>query len=261
MSRQVASRSQRRLEKKQALGLVVMGLVIALISYSLGVVVGRSGDEKIVHEDLAATERIAIPPTDAMTASEALQPVDEAADPQLTFYDTLPEGKQPPMGSGINMPAQSTEPPVVSVDVRSDRAPAQEIVVSKPAPAKEVVASKPAPAKEIVASKPAAAVAKPKPQPTATVTPPPKAEPSSAVAGGSYIIQVASVQKADGAQDLSGRLSKSGYAAYVEKTDLGSKGVWYRVYVGPFASRNVADGAASALKTSGLASAPIVRKR
>ena len=250
MSRQVASRSQRRLEKKQALGLVVMGLVIALISYSLGVVVGRSGDEKIVHEDLAATERIAIPPTDAMTASEALQPVDEAADPQLTFYDTLPEGKQPPMGSGINMPAQSTEPPVVSVDVRSDRAPAQEIVVSKPAPAKEVVASKPA-----------AAVAKPKPQPTATVAPPPKAEPSSAVAGGSYIIQVASVQKADGAQDLSGRLSKSGYAAYVEKTDLGSKGVWYRVYVGPFASRNVADGAASTLKTSGLASAPIVRKR
>lgn len=241
MSRQVASRSQRRLEKKQALVLVVMGLVIALISYGLGVVVGRSGSESIIHEDLAATERIAIPPAEPSTASEALQPAEEAADPQLTFYDTLPEGKQPPMGSGINMPAQSTEPPVVPVDVRSDREPAVEVVASKPAPA----------------------TVKPKPQPAASVEPQPKAVPASAVAsaGGSYIIQVASVQKIDGAQDLSGRLSKSGYPAFVEKTDLGSKGVWYRVYVGPFSSKNAADGAASTLKASRLASSPLVRKR
>lgn len=261
MSRQVASRSQRRLEKKQALVLVVMGLVIALVSYGLGVVVGRSGEEKIVREDIASTERIAIPATDPINAGETSQPADGAVDPQLTFYDTLPEGKQPPMGSGINMPVQSPEPPVVSVDVRSDREPAQQAVVSKPAA--ETVVSKPAPAVAVVASKPAPAVVKPKPQPqpTATVAPQPKAVSSSAVGGGSYIIQVASVQKADGAQDLSGRLSQSGYPAYVEKTDLGSKGVWYRVYVGPFASKTAADGAASTLKTSRLASAPIVRKR
>ncbi|MGE4543487.1 MAG: SPOR domain-containing protein [Pedobacter sp.] len=239
MSRQVASRSQRRLEKKQALVLVVLGLVIALVSYGLGVVVGRSGGEAIVHEDLAATERIAIPSTDVNSANEALQPAEEAADPQLTFYDTLPEGKQPPMGSGINMPAQSAEPPATPVDVLSDSTPAVEVVASKPAPV----------------------VVKPKPQPTVSVAPQPKAVPSSAVVDGSYIIQVASVQKIDGAQDLSGRLSKSGYPAFVEKTDLGSKGVWYRVYVGPFASKNAADGAASTLKASRLASSPLVRKR
>lgn len=239
MSRQVASRSQRRLEKKQALVLVVMGLVIALISYGLGVVVGRSGGETIVHEDIAATERIAIQPTEPNPASGTLQPAEEAADPQLTFYDTLPEGNQPPMGSGINMPAQPTEPVAAPVDVRIDREPAAEVVASKPAPA----------------------VVKPKPQPIASVAPQPKAVQASAVASGSYIIQVASVQKVDGAQNLSGRLSKSGYPAFVEKTDLGSKGVWYRVYVGPFASKNAADGAASTLKASRLASSPLVRKR
>ena len=141
MSRQVASRSQRRLEKKQALVLVVMGLVIALISYGLGVVVGRSGGETIVHEDIAATERIAIQPTEPNPASGTLQPAEEAADPQLTFYDTLPEGNQPPMGSGINMPAQPTEPVAAPVDVRIDREPAAEVVASKPAPA--VVKPKP----------------------------------------------------------------------------------------------------------------------
>lgn len=241
MSRQVASRSQRRLEKKQALVLVVMGLVIALVSYGLGVVVGRSGGEKVIHEDLAATERIAIPPADASTASGALQSVEEAADPQLTFYDTLPEGKQPPMGSGINMPVQPAEPPAAIVDVRGDREPEVKV--------------------EVVESKPAPVMAKPKPQSTVSAAPQPKPVLSSAVAGGSYIIQVASVQKVDGAEDLSGRLSKSGYPAFVEKTDLGSKGVWYRVYVGPFASKNAADGAASTLKASRLASSPMVKKR
>jgi cell division septation protein DedD len=101
----------------------------------------------------------------------------------------------------------------------------------------------------------------PKPQPTATVAAQPSPAPASVATGGSYIIQVASVQKIDGAQDLIGRLSKNGYPAFVEKTDLGSKGVWYRVYVGPFASKSAADGAASTLRVSPLASSPIVRKR
>ena len=254
MNRQVASRSQRRLEKKQALVLVVLGLVIALVSYGLGVVVGKSGCGTIIHEDLAASERIAIPVTDASVEGETLQPAEDATDPQLTFYDTLPEGKQPPMGSGINMPDQPSEPPPGPMEIPP--APEQAVVaVSKPTPT-EVKPSLP------VAKPQSQPIAKPRPQsqPIATVAPPPSVAPASA-ATGSYIIQVASVQKMDGAQDLMGRLSKGGYPAFVEKTDLGSKGVWFRVYVGPFASKSSADGAASTLRASRLASSPIVGAR
>lgn len=237
MSRQVTSRSQRRLEKKQALVLVVLGLVIALVSYGLGVVVGRSGGDNIIHEDIATAEKIAMPPVDAIAENGTQQSVEETADPQLSFYDTLSEGKQPPMGSGINLPAQSPQQATAPVEMLLDRESAEEAVASKPAPV-EV-----------------------KPKPATTVAPQPKVIPEKVAVGGNFIIQVASVQKMVGAQDLSGRLSKSGYTAFVEKTDLGSKGVWYRVYVGPFASKNAADGAASSLKASRLASSPLVRKR
>jgi cell division septation protein DedD len=206
-------------------------------------VVGKSGSDTIVHEDLAASERIAIPSTDASTDSGALQPEEEATDSQLTFYNTLPEGRQPPMGSGINMPDQTAEQPSVPAEVLPS---SEKAVVVSPKPLPVEVKPKPS---------------MPKPQPTATVAAQPSPAPASVATGGSYIIQVASVQKIDGAQDLIGRLSKNGYPAFVEKTDLGSKGVWYRVYVGPFASKSAADGAALTLRVSHLASSPIVRKR
>lgn len=241
MSRQVVSRSQRRLEKKQTLVLVVLGLVIALVSYGLGVMVGRSGGDNIVQEDLTSSERIAIavPETDAASASA--QPADEAADPELTFYDTLADGKQPPMGSGINLPAQTAEAPSAPVDVLQDSTPQAVTATVKPAP---------------VASKP-----KPKPRPVATTNVKPASVPKEVTAGGGYVLQVASVQKVEGARDFRDRLSKNGYSAYVEKVDLGSKGIWHRVYVGPFADRDAADGAASTLKAARLATSPLVKKR
>ncbi|ABA88002.1 SPOR domain protein [Syntrophotalea carbinolica DSM 2380] len=243
MSRQVVSRSQRRLEKKQTLVLVVLGLVIALVSYGLGVMVGRSGGDTIVQEDLTASDRIAIPVPDTAPGAGTASSVEDPAAPQLTFYNTLPEGNQPPIGSGINLPDQPPEPSVDPVDVRRDTPSLTEEVPVAPAPVAakpKVVAPKPKP----VASAPAKVVA----------TPPP-------ASGGAYAIQVVSVQKIAGAKNLQERLSKSGYAAFVEKADLGSKGIWYRVYVGPFATRSAADGAASTLKAAHLASAPLVRKR
>jgi cell division septation protein DedD len=240
MSRQVVSRSQRRLEKKQTLVLVVLGLVIALVSYGLGVMVGKSGGDTIVQEDLSSSEHIAIavPETDA--GNEAAQPVETAADPELTFYDTLADGKQPPMGSGINLPAQPPEKSSAAVDVLRDATPQTEVATVKPAP----VAVKP---------KVEAPVSRPVPVTTKPV--------KQVVASGDYVIQVASVKKAEGAKDLKDRLSKSGYSAYLEKVDLGSKGVWHRIYVGPFATRDAADGAASTLKAAHLATSPLVRKR
>jgi cell division septation protein DedD len=244
MSRQVVSRSQRRLEKKQTLVLVVLGLLIALVSYGLGVMVGRSGGDTIVQEDLTDSGRIAIavPETVPVPGSvpDAETSTGGAANPPLTFYETLPEGSQPPMGSGINLPPRTEEVGEAPVDVLSDPPPAPAAVAVKPAPVEVKHES-----------------VKPRPA-TTNIAPPPA---KKIVSAGNYVIQVASVQNQAGAQDLNTRLSKNGYAAFVEKTDLGSKGIWYRVYVGPFASREAADGAASTLKSSRLATSPIVRKQ
>jgi DedD protein len=45
MIRRVATRSQRRTEKKQAVVLLALVLTVALVSFMLGVMVGRSGSK------------------------------------------------------------------------------------------------------------------------------------------------------------------------------------------------------------------------
>ncbi|MDY0261886.1 SPOR domain-containing protein [Syntrophotalea acetylenica] len=248
MNRQVVSRSQRRLEKKQTMVLIVLGLIISLVSYGLGVMVGRSGEDNvIVKEDLTTSGRIAIAVPEAGTETgAATAPAEEpAANPALTFYETLPEGTQPPMGSGINLPPQPAEVTPARVDKSRDSALQPPSAVAKP-----VVAE----ARPKVSAPKVEPVTAPSPRPVTASAP-------VTSSGGGFIIQVASVQKQASAQDLSSRLAKSGYAAYVEKTDLGAKGIWYRVYVGPFASRSAADGAASTLKAARLANAPLVKKR
>ncbi len=75
---------------------------------------------------------------------------------------------------------------------------------------------------------------------SATVAPPKAAEVSpaalpKAVAQGSYVVQVASFKDLPDAVGLRDRLSKKGYGAYIQAADLGDKGVWQRVMVGPYA--------------------------
>ena len=51
MTQQVVSRSQRRMEKKQTLFMVSMLLVVGLVCFFLGVMVGRSGEQSLVAEE------------------------------------------------------------------------------------------------------------------------------------------------------------------------------------------------------------------
>jgi cell division protein FtsN len=51
---------------------------------------------------------------------------------------------------------------------------------------------------------------------------------------GQHLIHVSSFRKADMAQKESDYFTGRGYAAFVAPVDLGAKGQWYRVYVGPF---------------------------
>lgn len=244
MTQQVVSRSQRRMEKKQTLFMVSMLLVVGLICFFLGVMVGRSGQESLVAEEhLPRQKPLAVLQDEAVQSemedsSEKPATAEETPNPQLTFYDTLAEGQQNALGSGINLPPEP----------------------AKTEPAPEPISQPPVKTVESVKS-----VTPPKPKPIAEpvlpVAPKPVISKPAAVASGSYLLQVASVKQRQGADELRNRMSKKGYAAFVESADLGSKGIWYRVYAGPFASKADADQAVRALKADRISSAPLLKRR
>lgn len=92
--------------------------------------------------------------------------------------------------------------------------------------------------------------------PTQQDTPPPSPPPS----GVSYTVHVASYQQAQRAQADVDNLAKHGFEARAIRTDLGSKGIWYRVYVGSYPSRADADRARTAvLKLPGYSFAQVRR--
>lgn len=224
MTQNMVSRTQRRIEKKQAWLIVILVLAVSVASFALGVMVGRRGLElpgfadgpvQEVRLPMAATVP---PPTPPATPAEEK--------PQLTFYDNLPQGSQAPLGSGINLPPESATP--VQAEVPAQAA---------------------APKPKAVAVAPAAAPAK-------TASP---SLPQTA-ADGAFVVQIASFRTADDARKLIGRLQKSGVTGFVERADLGDKGIWHRVLAGPYADRGAADQIAEQLKQKERLSA-LVRRR
>jgi cell division septation protein DedD len=75
---------------------------------------------------------------------------------------------------------------------------------------------------------------------------------SSSVAaseGGAYVVQVASFRDGADARALAQKVQPE-FPAYVREADLGGKGKWSRVLVGPFVEREEADKVRSRLKES-----------
>ena len=223
MSREMKTRSQRRMERKQAVLLLVTMLAVSLVSFSLGVMVGKSGSPQAPSAAVmpAATERVVVEKPAPRKAGAGTEASDSPVDPSdentpLTFFDTLPKSEEPPLGSGIN------QPPVQKEDnrTRDSLKPVVEEASAKP---------------ESVSSEKAEAVV-------------PAAEPVPAVADGRYVVQVGSFRVEDDARALREKLLKKDFAAYIQQADLGDKGTWYRVRVGPFADVETARDAADLLK-------------
>lgn len=76
-----------------------------------------------------------------------------------------------------------------------------------------------------------------------------QADADSGAPGGELFIQVASSKDADATRRLVERLQKAGLPAFSARIELPDKGHWYRVQVGPFTSRPMADEALARLKS------------
>jgi len=106
-----------------------------------------------------------------------------------------------------------------------------------------------------VVKKTAVAPASPPPKPL----PKAEAKPPTAAAG-AFVVQIASFRTSEDAAKLAGRLKTYGLTIFVERADLGEKGIWHRVLSGPFPSRENADKAVDFLRKKERLSA-IVRQR
>ena len=122
-------------------------------------------------------------------------------------------------------------------DVREE-APVEYVFVDSPA------AEAPEPAK---AASPQ--TAEPVKSAPATIIPPvaPPVEKSvvtpdpAALSQGAYTIQVGSFRKKDRAEAMLKELTQAGHPAQIVSKDLQEKGLWYRLYVGAFATKSEAD--------------------
>ncbi|MDQ6997297.1 MAG: SPOR domain-containing protein [Mariprofundus sp.] len=56
-----------------------------------------------------------------------------------------------------------------------------------------------------------------------------------------YRIQIASFRHQSDADPVQSKIKRAGFPAFVRSIDLGEKGLWFRVYAGPFVSKAVAE--------------------
>ncbi len=237
------------MEKRQAIILLVLVLVVSLASFTLGVIVGRRGAERELAYAKTQQDKVLVaqaPPVVTSPAPKATAPPDPVADkiagvttetvtgqePKLSFYDDLAKDSAP-LGSGINM-APVEEPAAAGSSQPPIDLPAQPIV--EKAPRQETVAAvkQPAPAAPAPVPKPAAG--------NDSETMP------RTVAGGSHAVQIGSFSAAKDAIALKEKLLKQGYPAFMVEADLGAKGLWYRVRVGPYADAEEAKVAQQVLE-------------
>lgn len=138
---------------------------------------------------------------------------------------------------------------------------------SAPAPVKQAVAPSISESVAVtplpVQKPPVPRVAAPAPAPLRTAAVPVSAP---AVSGGIYVVQVAARKSQTDAlaafADIQQKYPRllSGYRPIIKRVDLGNKGVWYRLNVGPVESKNVASSLCGSLKSAGLRSC-IVRSQ
>ena len=208
MVQPVVTRSQRRIERKQVVLVIVLILAVAGVSFFVGVLFGQKGGP--LSDFSPDVEKPSLSTVTTIAPSPPPVPVVAEEKPEkLTFYDNLPKGNQAPLGSGINLPPEQKKPEIE----------AKKKDLAKPA------SLPPEPTKMTKAA-------------TAPV----------ASSDGAFVLQVASFRTWEDAGKLATRLKKYKMTTYVESADLGEKGVWYRVLAGPYDSRESADQAAGLMK-------------
>ena len=197
-------------------------------------------------------------PSDAVADSVAEQveaapevvetPAPEAA-PEIAADE--PEAVEPAVEQAVE---EAVEPVVATVEAPEaalEEKKFEQILAPEPAPEPEVQpAAEPEPEAEL------APEPEPEAEPEAEPEPPAAPIQSAALSADTpgFLVQIGAVQDESAAAGEIARLTKRNpdilaeLSGIVVRADLGDKGVWYRMRVGPFATRAAADGVCGQLK-------------
>jgi len=206
----------------------------------------QPGGMEVPNQDKQIYDRLAPDRSQPPAKVERLLPPPEtpmAPPRQLAAAQPTPPGAPPSPPSVPELsPTDSFSSPVTPA---SNAAPPQ----AAPEP---VQAAKPAPAP--------ASAAKPQPQqvakavPTATPREVAKAAAVAPAAGGAYRVQIGALRSEEDAQKTIAHAKKlggnvlAGFGFEVKRADLGDKGIYYRVQIGPLADAAAASGLCERLK-------------
>lgn len=194
---------------------------------------------------------------------------------QFTFFKTL---NDPGLNRYVNLEgqvvkkafsvAEPAKPPVKRVSLAKT---APTIKPSEPAPVKEKPAARPGGKKEAQVEKKQQPRQKKAPEQVAQVA---ESKPEEKTGGTQWVldslnalgtpqeifrVQAGSFKKFEQASAFEGQLKRKGYVAFIRPTEIPSKGTWYRVFLGQYASREEAEReAAQAGKKLGIR--PVVKK-
>jgi cell division septation protein DedD len=78
---------------------------------------------------------------------------------------------------------------------------------------------------------------------------------------GSYLLLCGSFQGREKALKLAAKIKAKGYMPFVEKADLGSKGIWYRIKIAGFDTKGAAEKVRDALNRKLKVAAIVVTSR
>jgi cell division septation protein DedD len=212
------------LSRKAIAGWVVVVFILSAWMFGVGVMVGR-GTAPIgfdLDQLKRSIESLKKEVPQASKSGPRSQPSEMKNKTDLGFYESLPKNREE-----VDSPNIAPVPP----------APA------KPEPAA------PKPVEPPAAAKPEKS---PAPSTAASAPAPPAAPPAP---GKPLTVQVAAVKSEAEARQLAERLRQRGYAPYVEAIAFPDKGVWYRVRMGEFPSKEFARSTVDRLQKDGFAPA------
>lgn len=235
--------------KSKPTGIIAIAVVMAsLVSFALGVLVDRyllpPREQKAAADPPVQGGVSQQPPRQTPAPGTVAPPAgapQSAAEPSLTFYDTLPKGGKAILGSGINphkeeirsaVTAKHPAPPSHPVEAQP-----QPVARTAPPAAKgeDVRESKPGAASDQAGNKPGGEAGKE--APVKKVSSP----------KGTFSVQVASSKERKEAEAIRAKLAEKGFAAYIVESTVPGKGTWYRVKVGKQMDQAAASDMASML--------------
>ncbi len=214
------------------LGVSLSALVLIFcLAFVLGYIVGGAGRETLDSRGEEVKELVMSPPAEGNgpLKEEPGKPETPSRE-ELTFYKTLLEEEPAP---GVEHKAEGPE---------------EEAVPSEAAPRETEKPEKKAPPK-----------VEPKPSPPKVASAAP--EPKGDRVDGPFTVQVSSLRSLSKAEALRARLERRGYEAYIEKVNLGERGIFHRVRVGSYKTREGALRAIRRLKERENIGEAIVARR